>query len=603
MAGLISQETLLRITQASDIVEVITSYLPLKRSGSSWKALCPFHDEKTPSFHVNAVRQFFHCFGCGKKGDVFTFIRERERVGFPEAVRMLADRAGIRLEFDAATEAAHRRKQELFDIQAWAAGHYRRLFLEAPEAAGAREYVRTRGISDASAEAFGLGFAPPAWDGLIQEAARRGTSLETLVESGLAIRNEERGSFYDRFRGRLMFPIDDPRGRVIGFGARTLDGSEPKYLNSPESPLFSKGRNVYGLRRVREAAPALDRILIMEGYTDVIMAAQCGVEGATATLGTALTKDHLTLLRRYARTLVLVYDGDEAGQKASDRSADLLLGEDLEVRIACLPGGDDPCDLLLKPGGVDVFRKCLDEAKDLFQFLLSATGKKHDLETAGGKAQAVNEILDRISRVEDPVRREMLVQKLAAEYRVPESVLREKAARPATGAPRAAAPAATPAPRPRSDDGAWREIAGILLARPDLAEALYQRMSPFAPGGAPGNIHGTGQVEAARRLVCALLELHRQGLSPAGAAAAALLPEDDLRGLALELTVEGPPDERYEVRLAGCLGGLERTARDAASRAIQEALEVARARGDRAEIGRLLAEKQNLRSGRTSPAT
>ncbi len=420
MARRVTDDQKLEVRRLSDIVQVITEYVPLKRAGANWKACCPFHEEKSPSFMVSPSRQTFRCFGCQVGGDVFEFIMRHEKVEFPEALRMLADRAGVKIRFDAEDGAAADEKAELYRLCEWAAAFFGEQLGER-SGAEARRYVEKRKLDPSMVAEFRLGYAPDGWTSLL-EAAKKAKFAEGLVErAGLAIRHET-GRVYDRFRNRLIFPIEDPRGRVIGFGGRSLDGSEPKYLNSPETPLFQKGRNLYALPQARDAAIKEGKLAIVEGYTDAIMAHQHGVKWFVATLGTALTRDHIALIRRYATEAVAVFDGDEAGKKASERSLDMFLAEDFPMKIASMPEGLDPCDCLVEKGR-DLFVSCLGDAQELFEYRIALSKGRNDLSGMDGKGAAIDEMLASVAAMVSEVKQKLALRRLAEEFRVEESAL------------------------------------------------------------------------------------------------------------------------------------------------------------------------------------
>ncbi len=396
-----------RVRAANDIVDVISSYVPLKRSGRSFKACCPFHDEKTPSFHVTPDRQIFKCFGCGVGGSVFDFVMRAEKMTFGEALRHLAEKAGIELEPErpGVQEKRNMRREQLRAMD-WAARVFRRN-LGRPEGEACRAYLEKRGIAQSMIDAFGLGYAPAGWRNLLQLAYDKSVPVDLLESTGLVLRSRERNGLYDAFRDRLMFPIRNAQGDVIAFGGRCLDGSEPKYLNSPETELFQKRLTVYGVERLRELKRD-EPVLVMEGYTDVIMATQVGVRGAVATLGTSLTQDHVRLLARYAERVILVYDGDRAGNAATVRAIPLLLGRGLDLRVVLLPGGQDPCDFFLERGaqGID---DLLPHTRELGDYLIAQTCGTFDLATLDGKRRAAAFLGELCALVDDTVTREALL--------------------------------------------------------------------------------------------------------------------------------------------------------------------------------------------------
>ncbi len=425
MAGFLPQHIIDEIRDRADIVDIISNYVPLKKSGQNHKALCPFHEEKTPSFNVSAAKQIYRCFGCGKGGNVFNFVMEFEKVPFPQAVEMIADRIGYKIPRtrSAAPGPSAPDKKALYEINAKVASLYHET-LKARDGAEALLYLRDRGISEESIEEFQLGYAPDGWDFLTRKFKAR-KRLEFAGSIGLLVKRENETGYYDRFRNRVMFPIYDAQGRVVGFGGRVLDDSEPKYLNSPESVLFSKSRNVYGLNRAKAAVAAGGPIAVVEGYTDVIMARQNGVNNVVATLGTALTAEHVRLLKRFTRDIVVVFDSDEAGRKASQRGIDLLLQGEMEINIAALPEGQDPCDFIARNGG-EAFRQVLAEAPDFFDYKIAVGKQRPDFQTVTGQSDVLDDILRSVANftLRNMPKRELLLKKVAESFAVSEASVR-----------------------------------------------------------------------------------------------------------------------------------------------------------------------------------
>ncbi len=390
-----------RIKEALSMVSVVEAYFPLRRSGRTFSALCPFHKEKTPSFIVFPESDTFRCFGCGKGGDIFTFVQEMERVSFPEAMELLARRAGVPLQKGPARDQGL--KSKLLSLLEAAQDFYART-LEGPQGGPARDYLARRGLTDA-APLFGLGYAPPSWTALVERVSSLGADTNLLVKAGLAKKGDL--GIHDYFRNRLMIPIRDALGRIVGFGGRVLDDSEPKYLNSPETPLFSKGKLLFGLSRARRSK--VDRFVVVEGYTDVMAAALAGVEGVVAGLGTSFTPDQARLLERYGkRRVVLVFDGDQAGRKAAERALDIFASSSLDVRVVLLGKGRDPADLVRDEGG-GALEALLEEAQPAFEAKLELVFDRNDKTDTAGAAQAAREIVDYLGKVQDPVRREKLL--------------------------------------------------------------------------------------------------------------------------------------------------------------------------------------------------
>lgn len=428
-----------RVRAASDVVEVIGQYVTLKKTGRTWKGLCPFHQEKTPSFTVSPERQTFHCFGCGAGGDVFRFVQEVERLTFPEALRQLAERAGIELP---RFEAAEGESGKLYELCEEAARLYRRGLLDPGVGAEARALLRRRGIGEEVEERFGVGFAPGGWDFLTGRLEKRfGAAL--LLKAGLAA-ERERGGVYDRFRERVVVPLRLPSGRVVGFGGRTLGDEEPKYLNSPETPVYRKGQFLFGIGEAREAFKAGREPILVEGYFDCLVLHQAGFSSAVAAAGTAFTADQARLLKRYADGVTLCFDGDAAGRTAQRRALAPLVSEGLAVRVASLPEGEDP-DSLLRGQGAAALEQAMAAAVSPAAYLCAAAGG-----SPAAHAQALGAVLQLAGQVSGLPEREALllesdrwlgvgVDRLRAE--LDGSARRARPVRVTAGpAPRAAAP-------------------------------------------------------------------------------------------------------------------------------------------------------------------
>jgi DNA primase len=479
--ALIADETILEVKRALDIAEVITAYFPLRRAGSNLKALCPFHDEKTPSFNVRPTTQTYHCFGCGKGGDLISFVMEFEKVDYPEAIRILADRAGVPIRYKEGGAEEGPGRREIAQANEWAAGVFRSVLKTAPEGQIARDFLKRRGVTDETAELFGLGHSVDAWDYLLQRARTAGISPRTLQAAGLVIeRTEGKQGHYDRFRGRVVFPIGDLWGKPIAFGARTLKDEHPKFINSPETKIFSKGRGFYGLHLAKDVLEETKTIYIVEGYLDVVIPYQAGVKGLVATLGTSLTRDHLKILRRYVEKVVLVFDADAAGQKASERGLDLLLTENVDIFVAELPAGLDPDDVVLQHGP-DRLRECLEKPREIFDFLMTSLSAKHGTSTPAAKARIVDEMMERVGLIPDAVKREILVQQLAQRFGLAERTLKDRLNR--TEAP--AAPALPEPPVAEPLIAAARNLLACIAADPATAVAVRKAVPleryPTAP--------------------------------------------------------------------------------------------------------------------------
>jgi DNA primase len=416
MAGFFSPQLLDQIRAASDIVDVIGSYVPLKRAGANFVALCPFHKEKSPSFNVNPQRQIFHCFGCHKGGDVFTFVKEYENIDFVESVKRLADRAKITLEYEqggAGAETKHL-KDSLLQIHEQISLRWHNCLLN--EAAGqvARDYLAKRGVSAEAVKLFRLGAAPEVWDDTVNWARSKEYDIATVEKAGLIIRKEETGNYYDRFRGRLMFPICDEQGRVIGFSGRVLSGDEKtaKYVNSPETPIFTKSKVFFGLDKSKRAILDAGFAIICEGQLDLIACFMGGVQNIVAPQGTAFTDQHARILKRYADEAVLCFDSDAAGQNAIVRSLDHLLASGLAVRVAVVPRPHDP-DSFIKENGGEAFRKLVENAEGFFDYYLNRLCATNDAATDKGRQAILQNMAEAVHKTGNTVLIDKFAQKTA----------------------------------------------------------------------------------------------------------------------------------------------------------------------------------------------
>jgi DNA primase len=443
MAGMIPPDKLEQIRAASDIVDVIGATLPLKRAGANFVALCPFHKEKSPSFNVNPHRQIFHCFGCHKGGDVFTFIREYENLSFVEAVKRLADRANIPLEFEnqSGQQQTRHLKDALLQMHEQICQRWQTAL--ANDAAGqiARDYLAKRGVSDEAVKLFRLGYAPDAWDDTVNWAKGKGFELPLAEQGGLIIRKEDGDRYYDRFRGRLMFPICDEQGRVIGFSGRVLSGDEKtaKYVNSPETPIFTKGKVFFGLDKSKRAILEEEEAILCEGQLDLIACYMAGVKNVVAPQGTALTAEHARILKRYTNLVVVCFDADPAGWNAAIRSLDSFLATGLSVLIAVVPAPHDP-DSFLKQNGSDAFRRLIKDADAFFDFYLNRLCSTNDVATDRGRVAVVHDMREALWKTGSAVLLDTYAQKTAQRLGVsPEAVRAEfkkgSRAKPAMPAP------------------------------------------------------------------------------------------------------------------------------------------------------------------------
>ena len=412
--GRIADEKIDEIRERTDIVEVVSSYLPLKRSGVNHQGLCPFHQEKSPSFNVNSARQIFHCFGCGVGGNVFSFLMRMEGLSFPDAVRRLGEKVGVEVEEEAVSPEEVRRRDErerILRINEVAGEFYQQLLLTDEEGAPGRRYLRQRGYESEIVRTFQLGFAPGGWESLAKHLTGKSFSSEDSQKAGLVRPGKQERGDYDLFRNRLLFPIHDLQGRMVAFGGRVLDDSLPKYINSPETAVYHKGQTLYGLYQARDAMRHNGEALVVEGYFDVLALHRAGFSGAVATCGTALTADHARLLKRYADKILLIFDEDAAGRQATFRAMDALVPAGLSVSVVTMPVGEDP-DSLLKEKGEEGFRLCLDAARPVLEVFIEDQLRVND-ESVEGRARAAEQVLERIKRLPGDLERSLYVKRLA----------------------------------------------------------------------------------------------------------------------------------------------------------------------------------------------
>ena len=428
MSRQIPEDVIQEIRDRTDIVEVVSSYLPLKRSGANNQGLCPFHSEKSPSFNVNSTRQIFHCFGCGVGGNVFTFLMRMEGLAFPEAVRRLGEKSGVDVPDEQMTPAEEQRRQEhdqLARVNEVAADFYHQLLLDSDEAAPARRYLRKRGFDAEAVRFFRLGYATEQWESLATHLKGKGFEPKTVREKLGLIRQRKGGrDDYDLFRNRLMIPIFDIRDQVVAFGGRVLDDSLPKYINSPESPLYHKSRVLYGLHGAREAMRRENVGIVVEGYFDQMALQRAGFENSVASCGTALTPEHAQLLKRYTDRLLMLFDQDKAGQKATLRSMDVLLPAGISVAVVTLEDGADP-DSFLAEHGSDAMRARLDAAQPILEYYIDLTLAQCD-ETVEGRARAVEEIAGKLALLKSDIERDLYIKAVSERTGLDASILRER---------------------------------------------------------------------------------------------------------------------------------------------------------------------------------
>jgi DNA primase len=490
MSGRIPHAFIDELLTRTDIVDVIDARVALKKAGREYKACCPFHNEKTPSFTVSQVKQFYHCFGCGAHGNAVSFLMDYDHMDFVEAIEELAHMAGLEVPREAGSEtAAQPPTQPLYALLDKASHYYRQQLRSHPQASRAIDYLKQRGLTGDIAARFEIGFAPPGWDNLAHALGTDAAARKALLETGLLIERPDGSGYYDRFRDRIQFPIRDRRGRTVGFGGRVLGDETPKYLNSPESPVFHKGRELYGLYEARKAVRRLERILVVEGYMDVVALAQFGIDYAVATLGTATTSDHLEQLYRTVPEVVFCFDGDRAGRAAAWRALEnalSVLTDGREARFLFLPEGEDP-DTLVRKAGKEAFEQQIAQSTHLSDFLFDHLSTQVDTTSIDGRARLVELARPLLGRLPDGIFRQLMVERLAEIARTDSHHVANRIGK----APENRSGTADTFPKQTSlhaSSGAKspvRQAIAILLYQPELAQATEIPMIP-EPDAIPG---------------------------------------------------------------------------------------------------------------------
>ena len=522
-----------RVKQQADIVRVIGEYVRLKKSGQNFSGLCPFHQEKTPSFSVSPVKQMYYCFGCGKGGDVFQFVMELEKSPFPEAVRTVAEKCGIAIpkprERSPEERGENQQRSALVEMHREAAAFFAKHLLQSPEGKAALGYLEDRGLDHESITRFGLGFAPSGGDALVR-ALKSKFAEKDLEVSGLAGRDQS-GRFYDRFRRRIMFPIANEAGKVIAFGGRAMGDDMPKYMNSPETPIYSKSTVLYHLDRAKEALRHSDFAVLVEGYMDAIAVARAGIGNVVASCGTSLAESQIKLLSRFTQRIVVNYDPDTAGQAATERSLTLLLEKEFDVRVLALPGGADP-DKFIKEKGVEAYAKLLVQSPPYLDYLIGRA-RLMDRTTAQGKVAALNFLMPYVQRLPNRLLRSEWATRISSELRVDEPVLREAlriAANERRSEVKPKAVLLTPAIK-----RAERQLIKMLFEAAEFRERLAQEI-------ALANLHHGLET---RNIFEALISALAAGEIPDASALSSRLDDKDRR-LIFEILFEALPEGTWD---------------------------------------------------------
>jgi DNA primase len=576
----IPEEIIDQIQTRSDIVEVISRYVPLKKAGRNYKAPCPFHREKTPSFIVSPDKQIYHCFGCGAGGNVFSFLMRQENIEFPEAVEMLAEKAGVALKrLTPERREAASLAGELYRINELASQFFQGSLLQN---ASAREYLSSRGLSDATIKSFRIGYAPDSWNSLIDFFKKKGVAEGLLEKAGLVIANEK-GGHYDRFRKRIIFPIVDLKGRTLGFGGRVMDAGLPKYMNSPETAVYSKGRSLYGLNFSKDAIKKANYALVVEGYLDFLIPCQAGITNLVATLGTALTVDQIKMLKRFAKTAVMVYDPDEAGETASIRNLDLFISEDVNVYIAELPQGYDP-DSYIKKFGAEDFIKVIKSSKNLFDYKIDKVSRRFNINTAHGKAAIAAEMLPTIARLNNAVLRFNMVKRLAEKLGVDEESIREELKKVKIDYSERQYLASAAAPARKSSMSAEKMLVALMLEGGIFVDKIRERLAPeeFRDTSVQELVKAIFELKGKGKEITAARMISHMGNS---GSAAVLISE------AVSLSEALGDKDRA---LADCIAWLKQENVKDRLRRLQQAIKAAHESKDEAQVAKLVVEYNAL---------
>ncbi|MCC6968274.1 MAG: DNA primase [Nitrospira sp.] len=586
--GLISDDVINQIRDRVDIAEIVGQHVALTRAGQNLKGLCPFHQEKSPSFTVSSSRQIFHCFGCGAGGNVYTFLMRLTGAAFPEIVRDLGRKVGVDVPESTGGYSTEARTQlgRLERLNAAAGAWYQRMLMEGPAGAQARVYLDSRGLQPHTTAQFHIGYAPPEWDGLTKAMLKEGFAPADLVAAGLSIPRDQSGSqktavsgHYDRFRSRIMFPITDLRKRVVAFGGRILGDGMPKYLNSPETPLFKKGQTLFALDAAREAAGQQQTLIIVEGYFDAIALHQAGIRHVAATLGTALTAEHITVIRRFASNIVLLFDPDQAGVRAALRSLDLFVNSGLSVKVVSLPEGDDP-DTYVRKHGAEGFAALHRAAPSLLDFAIEQSLRTAESGSVEDRIRAVDAVLRILQKSAHPIEREERIRLVAERLGLSQqrlidrypTLVSEDQRRPDR-------PLKTPSvsmPAKIKANPEERDLAHLLV-HGSLSAADLRKLSPEA-----------FSTPAYQKLIeCALQHLSEDGRVSVRNLLDVLITDEVCGSLVSELSMQEQHYDDVPAHIAGCLETLERRGRERTMGLLIQELKIAERERREDEVHRL----------------
>jgi len=582
MPGLIPDNLLEDILNRVDIVELISGFIPLKRSGRNFKACCPFHQEKTASFMVSPDRQIYHCFGCGESGNAFKFLMRYERLEFPEAVEFLASKAGVELpKFERQNDAAAGLTTQLYRVNELAADFYEGI-LNSSEGIRAKNYLLKRGILHETIKNFKLGFAPERWDGLINHLRQKGINLSLIEKAGLILAKDS-GGYYDRFRNRVIFPILDIKSRPVGFGARVLDDSLPKYVNSPETPVYTKGKNLYGLNFAKDSIRDGDCAVIVEGYLDFILPFQSGIKNIVASQGTALTTEQARLLRRYTHDVVVLFDGDSAGELAALRSLDIFIEEEMNVRVAGLPKGVDP-DSYVRAHGAQEFKAKIEKAQSLFDYKLAVLKGRFDCRDVQGKVKICASMLETINKIKNAVLRSEYIKKLSQELDVDEDALLQEVSK--LNPERApSGPTLNAVKKISNISPVEKLLIKLMLEESELIRRIREHLDPQ-----------DFKDEHASRIVSLMFDLADQGKEVGPHILMNHFAQDDVSRLVCESVFmpESPSEEHKERVIADCIKRIKEERMRLKKQVLHDQIKVAQSLGDEEKLNRLIEEFHGL---------
>ncbi|HWP43525.1 MAG TPA: DNA primase [Blastocatellia bacterium] len=584
------------VRNQADIYRVVSDYVTLKKRGANYQACCPFHSEKTPSFNVHPGKGIYKCFGCGAGGDVFGFIMQIEGCSYPEAIRIVAQKHGIPIPLAEESEdykKLARDREIVHRLNEWAAEFFEQQLYDGIEGARAREYIRSRGITEQTCKRFRLGYAPESWDSLIKHLKQRGATIDEIETSGLAVLKEQ-GGLYDRFRGRVMFPITDSQGRVIAFGGRIMDEGEPKYLNSPETAVYTKGRNLFGLDHAKNDIRRLGFAILVEGYLDCIIPQQEGIPNVVASLGTALTESQVRLLRRYMEQprIVVNFDPDSAGQAATLRSIEMLLAEGFKVNILRMPTDQDP-DEFVREKGAESFLALLKTTEPYIEYIIDITLSQNDITRPAGKVEAINAILPHLARMRDKVLRADYADQIADRLKVDSRVIREELKRVAINRQQSLDPVRLRVAQETTQ--AERQLLELMLANGDIRRAIASKL-----GEADYADLATGSIFRA------IVNLEQEGVEPDYHTLSERLETDEERALLSGLLISdlewagGSDFDTLFKKATEALSSLKRRQLEKRLDQIQMELGQAERESDTERVLRLYQEKTELKRRKLS---